>query len=135
MDAHDTHCCIEHGCKYGHEDCPIANGVRRQKFLCESCAFESEMVVNNKKAIDKYLDFLWDTKSDTVNKKLPTKEQFFLLDTIMQYVIKYDEQNGSYPEHCYEGLSFYEFVYSELIGEFPDVKEIRKQNKNVYKNI
>ena len=32
-----THCCIIHGCKYGHKDCPVCLGVVEQEYLCESC--------------------------------------------------------------------------------------------------
>ena len=43
MDAHDTHCCIYHGCKYSSsETCPIANGSRKQQYLCEQCGLETE---------------------------------------------------------------------------------------------
>jgi hypothetical protein len=42
MDAHDTHCCIEHGCKYGDHHCPITNGQRKQANLCEVCGLETE---------------------------------------------------------------------------------------------
>jgi len=41
-DAHDTHCCIDHGCKYGDHDCPVANGIRKQCYLCEMCGLETE---------------------------------------------------------------------------------------------
>lgn len=33
----ETHCCINHGCKYGHEDCPVENGTIAQAYLCEYC--------------------------------------------------------------------------------------------------
>lgn len=42
LDSHDTHCCIDHGCKYGHPDCAIAKGLRRQTGLCENCGLETE---------------------------------------------------------------------------------------------
>jgi len=32
-----THCCIIHGCKYGHEDCPVYLGKIKQVYLCEYC--------------------------------------------------------------------------------------------------
>ena len=31
------HCCVVHGCKYGHKDCPVCLGVIRQKYLCDYC--------------------------------------------------------------------------------------------------
>jgi hypothetical protein len=36
-----THCCIIHGCKYGHDDCPVVLGFVKQEYLCESCTFYS----------------------------------------------------------------------------------------------
>ena len=35
--SHTEHCCVEHGCKYGDFDCPVANGEQLQSFPCEDC--------------------------------------------------------------------------------------------------
>ena len=35
--AHTSHCCKWHGCKYGDENCPVANGEIKQEYLCEWC--------------------------------------------------------------------------------------------------
>jgi hypothetical protein len=35
--VHRTHCCVLHGCKYGDKDCPVANEVIKQDYLCEDC--------------------------------------------------------------------------------------------------
>ena len=35
--VHTEHCCVQHGCKYGDEDCPVANGRQKQSFSCEDC--------------------------------------------------------------------------------------------------
>jgi len=35
--THITHCCVVHGCKYGDDDCPVANGKMQQTYPCESC--------------------------------------------------------------------------------------------------
>lgn len=37
--VHSRHCCIEHGCKYGEEDCPVWLGYEKQTSQCESCAW------------------------------------------------------------------------------------------------
>jgi len=37
---HERHCCSKHGCKYGHEDCPVVNRKRKQQHPCESCLDE-----------------------------------------------------------------------------------------------
>lgn len=34
---HATHCCAEHGCKYGDEDCPVVTGKVQQRYDCEEC--------------------------------------------------------------------------------------------------
>jgi len=44
--VHITHCCLEHGCKYGHIDCPVATGLVKQKYLCEDCAETSQSIQN-----------------------------------------------------------------------------------------
>jgi hypothetical protein len=38
--VHASHCCIEHGCKYGDEDCPVVSGEIKQKYLCEYCDYD-----------------------------------------------------------------------------------------------
>jgi len=35
--VHTEHCCFEHGCKYGDEDCPVATGLQKQSYPCECC--------------------------------------------------------------------------------------------------
>lgn len=35
--VHRTHCCFEHGCKYGDEDCPVELGLIKQDYPCEMC--------------------------------------------------------------------------------------------------
>lgn len=36
-DAHTEHCCTQHGCKYGNDDCTVTSGVARQSYPCEYC--------------------------------------------------------------------------------------------------
>lgn len=35
--AHKSYCCLDHGCKYDDEDCPVANGETVQDARCEEC--------------------------------------------------------------------------------------------------
>ena len=35
--VHRTHCCVEHGCKYGDGDCPVVLGIIAQDCYCEDC--------------------------------------------------------------------------------------------------
>lgn len=32
-----THCCVLHGCKYGHDYCPVENGTEVQEYTCPQC--------------------------------------------------------------------------------------------------
>lgn len=32
-----SHCCVKHGCKYGHDDCPVVLGEEEQEHPCEDC--------------------------------------------------------------------------------------------------
>jgi hypothetical protein len=36
-DVHTEHCCLEHGCKYGDEDCSVTNYSQKQSFPCPEC--------------------------------------------------------------------------------------------------
>jgi hypothetical protein len=35
--VHAAHCCLVHGCKYGHQDCPVTEGKAEQMYPCEYC--------------------------------------------------------------------------------------------------
>lgn len=37
VSVHIEHCCKWHGCKYGDENCPVANGTEEQAYICEYC--------------------------------------------------------------------------------------------------
>lgn len=36
--VHDAHCCPNHGCKYGDEDCPVVLG-KEMGIYCEVCEY------------------------------------------------------------------------------------------------
>jgi len=46
--VHETHCCVEHGCKYGDEDCPVVIGLIKQKYFCQDCNPNDNYIINNK---------------------------------------------------------------------------------------
>lgn len=35
--THTSHCCLEHGCKYNEENCPVELKTHEQEFPCEEC--------------------------------------------------------------------------------------------------
>lgn len=35
--VHTEHCCIEHGCKYMDDYCPVWLGFQAQSYPCETC--------------------------------------------------------------------------------------------------
>ena len=35
--VHTEHCCIEDGCKYDNDDCPVWLGLQAQSHPCEYC--------------------------------------------------------------------------------------------------
>ena len=37
-----SHCCKNHGCKYGYEKCPVSTGAVAQEHLCEHCTWDLE---------------------------------------------------------------------------------------------
>ena len=39
--VHTEHCCKFHGCKYGEDDCPVANKKQKQSYPCEFCDWET----------------------------------------------------------------------------------------------
>jgi len=42
MCVHTSHCCKDHGCKYGDSDCPVETGRMKQEYPCEMCAIEEQ---------------------------------------------------------------------------------------------
>jgi len=36
-DVHTEHCCVIHGCKYGDDNCTVANKTKKQSFECQFC--------------------------------------------------------------------------------------------------
>lgn len=42
MDVHTEHCCLEHGCKYGDDNCTVVTGKEPQSFPCETCRWVEE---------------------------------------------------------------------------------------------
>jgi len=40
--VHQGHCCAIHGCKYGHEDCPVQTQQIQQSYPCEDCGPDPE---------------------------------------------------------------------------------------------
>ncbi len=47
-----THCCLLHGCKYRDTNCPVANGVVKQEYLCEQCSWIGLTSVDDVKRYD-----------------------------------------------------------------------------------
>jgi hypothetical protein len=39
-DVHTEHCCSDHGCKYGDNDCTVTTGKANQSFPCMDCDLE-----------------------------------------------------------------------------------------------
>lgn len=35
-----SHCCVKHGCKYAHEDCPVVLKEVIQDYPCEDCSYK-----------------------------------------------------------------------------------------------
>jgi hypothetical protein len=35
--VHTSHCCAQHGCKYGDQDCPVQTKAHEQEYPCEHC--------------------------------------------------------------------------------------------------
>lgn len=40
---HTSHCCVDHGCKYGDDECPVENGTDVQEYPCWLCDEHNEI--------------------------------------------------------------------------------------------
>lgn len=45
--AHQSHCCVLHGCKYGTPRCPVVKQKVVQDYRCEDCEDEGLRTVPN----------------------------------------------------------------------------------------
>jgi len=41
-DVHTEHCCVDHGCKYCDDNCPVELGLKKQSYPCEDCDYYEE---------------------------------------------------------------------------------------------
>jgi len=41
--VHATHCCVDHGCKYGKTNCPVTQKKVSQEYPCEVCDYDEEV--------------------------------------------------------------------------------------------
>ncbi len=61
-----SHCCIDHGCKYGYDDCPVMLGQIKQEGFCENCGLETEGYYGRPERSveeqEEYLEALWNEK-------------------------------------------------------------------------
>lgn len=70
--VHQTHCCIEHGCKYGDEDCPVTSGEIKQDYICEWCSEDGIKSVNELLSKTKYLSL--EEKQEIINQQIRMNE-------------------------------------------------------------
>lgn len=46
LGVHVTHCCLDHGCKYRDDDCPVFTGAAAQMYECEDCDGQMPVVAS-----------------------------------------------------------------------------------------
>jgi len=86
-DVHTEHCCIDHGCKYGNENCTVTTGKIQQSYSCMDCEEELKLESNNEllKLIQQHTELLADSvarrrETSAGNKALHTKMLELLSD-------------------------------------------------------
>ena len=55
------------------------------------------------------------------------------IEILKNIAIEYDKKSGCYPEHEFEGISFYHFACEKLEIE-SDLQKIVNENKELYGN-
>jgi len=60
--VHQTHCCVLHGCKYGHDDdgCPVVACQIDQEYVCEDCDSDGIDTIDQAKAAEKEMSYCSD---------------------------------------------------------------------------
>lgn len=93
--VHITHCCLEHGCKYGDDECPVELGLVKQQYSCEMCK-EDKLENDNTKLNTSYADYsLTYCRGLVINGYLNKKEDYdiFVIEKLNK---KYCIDNGIY---------------------------------------
>jgi hypothetical protein len=75
--THIEHCCSIHGCKYGDDMCPVANGIEQQTYPCESCDIAIEEMTNNINSIMNLIE---------VSQNIKVKSNTELLNFLKSYI-------------------------------------------------
>lgn len=92
--VHRTHCCKEHGCKYGDEQCPVELGDIKQDHLCEDCQEER---ANGKLLFATHLrDNIWYLGKTSTGKYITLKDDVFVIRTAreMKEFYNWDENSS-----------------------------------------
>ena len=67
-ETHRTHCCVNHGCKYGAEDCPVEDRSTVQEYPCEWCpesvTVAAQAVADAAERLSKYVKLLANIKKE-----------------------------------------------------------------------
>ncbi len=56
-DVHTEHCCLDHGCKYGDDNCTVVSGRREQSFRCEQCECDAKRTEWIEPIVRRFLNF------------------------------------------------------------------------------
>jgi hypothetical protein len=92
--VHRTHCCSEHGCKYGNDDCPVVSGDVKQDYPCETCS--DEMDYGKSIRATHIKDNVWYVGETTTGKHITYIDGKFIIRTTKEMKNLYNwEKNSS----------------------------------------
>lgn len=86
--VHTSHCCIEHGCKYGDKNCPVVNGKVKQLYYCENCNIENNVyrqyhTPDNKSLFNSYE--IYNKEGSNLNHEFHTLVDDFITQKCMKF--------------------------------------------------
>lgn len=122
--VHEAHCCYIHGCKYGDPECPVTNGLTKQKYLCWDCTDLEEEPYTLEE-----IEELRQTKSyrPTVNE-------------LKQRIVELEEENKTFQKHYIEMVKKeVEENYFDLLKDLQLYKEdnakLKKENAKLQERL
>lgn len=123
--VHATHCCKEHGCKYGDEDCPVYLGIIKQEYPCEYCEDTNEGNEDNTVigGIEAYRQLVYDIAQDI--KEMYVGDVYYTGTYVYNKVLN-KQLNKPNSKIYLEVFGVYDVQLDELLRKYGDVDEVDK---------
>ena len=120
QDAHTSHCCALHGCKYGDSGCIVTTGKAKQEDLCEDCENAQEECQPLQNIINEYLS------------KTGDEAHQILLDLQDRLITEHMLYRDPPLQEREQPAGEITFTFEEAVHKCMDVEATRMQQRSHY---